>query len=130
MFILKSHMTSFSLHRLFREWLALLAVLAMVLGPLSVAVSRGLSAQERVNIAAGLTSLPICIPGDETGGLAAKTSVDCDHCLPSSGSDKITIILPENALTFEAKLFPADTEPSALLQQLRLPPATGPPILI
>jgi hypothetical protein len=127
---LKSFMTVLPFHRLFREWLALMAILAMVLAPLSVAVARGLSAQERVNIAAGLASPALCMPGDTSDGLSSKTSVTCDHCLPSSGSDKITFVLPENDLTFEAKLFAADTEPSSLLQQLQLPPATGPPILM
>jgi hypothetical protein len=114
--------------KLFREWMALLAVLAMVLGPLALLTSRSLAAQERVNVAAGLASLPICAPGDSIDGLAAKTGGGaCDHCMPAHGTAPVVIETQPGACAFAPAVFPADTGPSALLSQLRLPPATGPP---
>jgi hypothetical protein len=114
--------------RLLREWATLFAILAMVLGPLSLAVSRGLSAQERVNIAAGLASLPLCAPGDSADGFAAKTSGGaCEHCLVGSGATLPVSAFASVPLTFAGLLQSAKIEPSALLAQRRLPPATGPP---
>jgi hypothetical protein len=117
-----------SFHKLFREWMALFAILAMVLGPLALLTSRSLAAQERVNVAAGLASLPICAPGDSIDGLSAKTGGGaCDHCLPVLGAAPAMAQVQSGACAFAATVFPADTGPSALLRQLRLPPATGPP---
>jgi hypothetical protein len=120
-------MGSLSFKRLLREWVALLAILAMVLGPLSLAVSRGLSAQERVNVAAGLSSLKVCSPSASEDGLVAQSNIDCDHCLPASGSAKITANFPAPDTIFFADLIPAGEEASLLLLQRQLPPATGPP---
>jgi hypothetical protein len=115
-------------HKLFREWMALLAVLAMVLGPLALLTSRSLAAQERVNVAAGLASLPVCTPGDSIDGLAAKTGGGaCDHCMPAHGAAPAVIEVQPGACAFASTVFPANTGPSALLSQLVLPPATGPP---
>jgi hypothetical protein len=121
-------MFSITLHRLLREWVALFAILAMALGPLALATSRSLAAQQRVNLAAGLTTLPMCTPGDSIDGLNAKTGGGaCDHC--SSAAPAVVPSLISNAVPvlFCERLAPANTEPSALLAQLRLPPATGPP---
>jgi hypothetical protein len=127
---LKHVMFSLSFHRLLREWVALFAVLAMVLGPLALATSRSLAAQERVQLAAGLTALPMCTPGDSIDGLNAKTGGGaCDHC---SSAAPALVPLPANSAVvalFSACVAPANTAPSALLAQLRLPPATGPPAL-
>jgi hypothetical protein len=115
--------------KLFREWMALLAILAMALGPLALLTSRSLAAQDRVNVAAGLTSLPICAPGDSVDGLAAKTGGGvCDHCMPALGAAPALARITPSACPFAATIFPADTGPSALLSQIRLPPATGPPV--
>jgi hypothetical protein len=115
-------------HKLFREWMALLAILAMVLGPLALLTSRSLAAQERVNVAAGLASLPICVPGDSIDGLSAKTGGGvCDHCMPALGAAPAMALAQPGACAFASTVFPANTGPSALLSQLRLPPATGPP---
>ncbi|MFM9975184.1 MAG: hypothetical protein ACKVON_11530 [Beijerinckiaceae bacterium] len=114
--------------RLAHEWVILFAILAMVLGPLSLAVSRGLSAQERVNIAAGLASLPLCAPGDSADSLAAKTGAGtCDLCVAGAGAVPSSVASVSALLSFEQILPPLNMQPSALLSQLRLPPATGPP---
>jgi hypothetical protein len=123
-------MTSSSPHRLPRELLAMLAIFAMLLGPLATAVSRGLSAQERVNVAAGLVALPICVTVDNIDGLNSKSTPDCDHCLPATGSAKITVASFEMPLRFATILQPESGDPSALLARIQLPPATGPPVLI
>jgi hypothetical protein len=116
-------------HKLFREWMALLAVFAMVLGPLALLTSRSLAAQERVNMAAGLASLPICAPGDSIDGLSAKTGGGvCDHCTSALGTAPAIAMGQPDSCAFASTVFPADTGPSALLSQLRLPPATGPPV--
>ncbi len=115
--------------KLCREWIALVAILAMALGPLALLTSRSLAAQERVNVAAGLASLPVCAPGDSIDGLAAKTGGGaCDHCMPALGAAPANVSVQSSSLVFAATLFPTDTGPSALLSQLRLPPATGPPV--
>jgi hypothetical protein len=119
-----------TIHRILREFLAMLAILAMLLGPLATAVGRGLSAQERVNVAAGLVAMPLCVTADNTDGLNSKSTPDCDHCLPATGSAKITIASLEVTLRFAALLQPKMQDPSILLARLQLPPATGPPVLI
>ena len=96
---------------------------------MALLTSRSLGAQERVNVAAGLASLPVCAPGDSLDGLAAKTGGGiCDHCMPALGAAPAIAQVQPGACTFAAAIFPADTGPSALLSQLRLPPATGPPV--
>jgi hypothetical protein len=117
-----------SLARLIREWVALLAILAMALGPLALATSRGLSASERVAVAAGLASLPLCAPGDAMDAMAGKGAGPCDHCLPALEGAKPATSSALTDIRFASALLPADTAPSALLTQLRLPPATGPPV--
>jgi hypothetical protein len=115
-------------HKLLREWLALIAILAMALGPMALVTSRSLAAQERVNVAAGLAPLPICAPGDSIDGLSSKTGGSaCDHCLPAVGAAPALIAVKNVDGAYAQSTFPADTGPSALLAQLVLPPATGPP---
>ena len=123
-------MFSVSHQRLLREWVALVAFLAMVLGPLAVVTSRSLAAQERVHLAAGLISLSMCSAVDASDGQDKKLSVaTCDHCL--SASPTVFPVVQGNAssMFFSGYLVPGNTEPSAFLAQLRLPPATGPPSL-
>ena len=112
---------------LVREWAALLAIFAMALGPLALSVSRSLAAQERVAVAAGLASLPMCQPGETMDGMAGKTAHACDHCLPAHPAAPACPSVAVAPLSFVERLQPADTGPSSLLEQLRLPPATGPP---
>ncbi len=115
--------------KLLREWLALFAILAMTLGPLALATSRSLAAQDRVNVAAGIAPLPVCVPGDSIDGLSAKTGgALCDHCMPASGPAPASAASRPAPSTFADIAFPAGTGPSALLSQRRLPPATGPPV--
>jgi len=116
-----------ALIRLFREWAALLAVLAMSLGPLGLSVGRGLAAQEKIAIAAGLVAPAICQTSDELGGGTRHPLTACDHCLPALGAAPPCPAPITLHLLFAARTNPADTAPSALLAQLRLPPATGPP---
>ena len=108
--------------------MALLAILAMVLGPLALLTSRSLAAQERVNVAAGLASMPICAPGDSIDGLSAKTGGGaCDHCMPALGGSPPAVMIQPVDVAFAGTVFQANTGPSALLTLRTLPPATGPP---
>ena len=116
-------MSSQALARLFREWAALLAVLAMALGPLGSAVGRSLAAQDHVAVAAGLVAPLLCEPG----GLPAKPPSPCDHCTLGVGFTPPCPTAAAAPLVFAERLDPADTGPSALPARLRLPPATGPP---
>jgi hypothetical protein len=118
------------IQRLLREWVALMAIFAMVLGPLALATSRSLSAQERIHVAAGLAALPICIAGDTVDGLASKTGGgSCDHCLPIHGGMVPTLCSTGSDAVFagSAKL-PAKSL-AAFIAYHPLPPATGPPAL-
>ncbi len=116
------------IQRLLRECVALIALFAMVFGPLALATSRSLSAQERINIAAGLATLPICVPGDTLDGLASKTGGgSCDHCLPISGGIIPPLVVVEADIFFSGSLTLPDTRPSAFLAYNPLPPSTGPP---
>jgi hypothetical protein len=118
-----------ALSRLLREWVALVAILAMTLGPLALLTSRSLAAQERVDVAAGLAKLPLCMPGDGIDHLSAKTGGGaCDHCIPALGAAPPSLSVEGAPACFSQVLQPANTTPSALLAQLRLPPATGPPV--
>jgi hypothetical protein len=118
------------IQRLLREWAALAAVFAMVLGPLALATSRSLSAQERISIAAGLAALPVCIAGDTVDGLASKTGGgSCDHCLPTQGGT-VPELYPAAAdalFACAARLFAERLV--AFTAYHPLPPATGPPAL-
>ncbi len=112
-----------------REWVALVAILAMALGPLALVTSRSLAAQERINVAAGIAKLPLCMPGDGIDHLSAKTGGGaCDHCMPALGAAPPSLSVAGAPACFSEVLQPASTTPSALLAQLRLPPATGPPV--
>jgi hypothetical protein len=114
---------------LLREWVALVALLAMVLGPLAVGVSRSLAAQERVALASGITALPLCQPGDAldaTGGV--HTLASCDQCLPGlvgplPGGAPTSLLLAIHPPRFDL----ADVG-SAVRAATGLPPATGPPV--
>jgi hypothetical protein len=116
-----------ALHRLASEWVALIAILAFVLGPLSLAVSRGLSAEERVLVAAGLAPLPLCKPGDGIDDLNAKTGGGaCDHCTLSDGWQPVPPAVFEMAVAYSTARF-APVTPRGSPTTLSLPPSTGPP---
>jgi hypothetical protein len=118
-----------ALNRLLREWVVLVAILAMVLGPLALGVGRSLAAQERVNVAAGLVPLPLCQSGDAIDGLAAKTGGGaCDHCSAALNGPPVFAAAVSLNAVYANVLSPADTAPSTLLAQVSLPPATGPPV--
>jgi hypothetical protein len=121
----------FRTRTLIREWLVLLAIFAMVLGPLALAVSRSISAESRVQIAAGLKMLPICAPGDAADDLAAKTGGMCDHCLPGMGDGQpiVTVTLAGSS-TMVVTLKAIQSPPTAQRILFGLPPATGPPGLM
>jgi hypothetical protein len=86
-----------------------------------------LSAQERVNVAAGLVSLPLCAPGDRTEGLGAKNGMECDHCLPGSSAVPVLSSHPAAAMDFVGLLQSASQQSLSFLAPIGLPPATGPP---
>ncbi len=115
------------LRQFLREWAALLAVFAMVLAPLGTAVARGLTASDHVAVAAGLSPPPLCLPAEKAGARTEIPAHGCDHCLPVLTSATHCPSLTATAFRFSERLQPADTGPSALLEQLRLPPGTGPP---
>lgn len=115
------------LRQFFREWAVIMAVFAMVLAPLGAAVARGLTASHQIAIAAGLAPPPLCEPGEMKGALTGGPVHACDHCLPALSSAPPCFSAPALPIGFATRLQPADTGPSALLAQLRLPPATGPP---
>ncbi len=115
------------LRQFVREWAAILAVFAMVLAPLGTAVARGLTTSDRIAVAAGRIAPPLCIT-DPAAGLPANGALHaCDHCIPALSAAPPCPALIAIPLGFAERLQPADTGPSALLAQLRLPPATGPP---
>ncbi len=112
-----------------REWLALIAILAFVLGPLALGVSRSLGAQERVAIAAGLMALPLCQPGDAldaTGGTHALSS--CDQCLPGMAEPLLPTAAASLNVTLQPMRFVLADAATALRAATGLPPATGPPV--
>ena len=114
--------------KLLGEWVALVVILAMVLGPLALATSRGLEAQERIAIAAGLAELPICAPGDITDGLTGKQGIHaCDHCLPQS--DALPALLQDAPVRFIPRELQTRLQSGLVIAaQFSLPPATGPPV--
>jgi hypothetical protein len=115
------------LRQFFRDWMAILAVFAMVLAPLGSAVARSLATADHVALAAGLVPPPMCLP-DAASGLPASGPIHaCDHCLPALSPAPPCLLAAAVSFTFAERLQPADTGPSALLAQLRLPPSTGPP---
>jgi hypothetical protein len=116
-----------TLHRLARECVALLAVLAFMLGPLSLAVSRGLAAQERILVAAGLAPLPLCQAGDGIDDLNAKTGGGaCDHCILADAWQPTPCANTTLAVVYWAGGFAA-IKPRGSPITLALPPSTGPP---
>jgi hypothetical protein len=112
-----------------REWLALVAILIMLLGPLALGVSRGLGTQQRVAVAAGLSVLPVCAPGDALDGTKGTPSLaGCDHCLPCAGGPLPVLatlgLLLQSASVTTVQRRTHNADPAAT----GLPPATGPPI--
>ncbi|MGL4243609.1 MAG: hypothetical protein ACRCTI_21050 [Beijerinckiaceae bacterium] len=120
-------MSRMVIRRLLREWVALLAILAVVLGPLALATSRSLGAAEKIAIASGASPPALCLPGgpmhDAGGGTGAS---DCDHCtpvqpcVPASGGAAASFAIgaasgPKPAGAVCGSAFP------------RAPPARGPP---
>jgi hypothetical protein len=113
--------------RLLREWAALIAVLAMALGPLALAASRSLGAAERIAVSSGAPPLTLCFPGG-TGeeGDRHSGAADCDHCAP---------VQPFALSAAESDIFPSPAAATAgatgtTLQVAafpRAPPARGPP---
>jgi hypothetical protein len=119
-------MHSGAFRKLLREWAALVAVLALVLGPLALGVGRSLGAAEKVAIAAGMKPPALCLPGGGDGGSGAG-GPDCDHCTtlqpcapPLPGDASVKIRMAEGAL------FP--TTVGTLSAFPRAPPARGPPL--
>jgi hypothetical protein len=119
-------MSGVALKRLLREWAALIAVLAMVLGPLAMIVVRSHGASGKVAIAAGLKPLALCLPGGMAGGTGGEPMADCDHCMPAQ------IIALAQPFTASSAPLPARTT-LARPQDIRIaafpraPPARGPP---
>ncbi len=112
------------LFRLLREWAALLAVLAMALGPLALATSRSIGAAEKVmTAAAGLKPAALCLPGGDAGG---PMGPECDHCTPPQ---PLAPASPATSATPAAYAADAADPPASgqLAAFPRAPPARGPP---
>jgi hypothetical protein len=122
-------MQGISLQRLFHEWMALIAILAMLLGPLALGVYRSLATQDRIVIAAGLNSLPLCQPGGELDGASgAHTLSSCDHCLPGMAGPLPVMPISHSHWHVAMTRFNVIDVAAALRAATGLPPATGPPI--
>jgi hypothetical protein len=119
-------MSDKTLQRLLREWAALVAILAMALGPLALAVSRSHGASDRIAIAAGLKPIALCLPGGLAGGDSGEPIADCGHCTPPQG---FMLALPERALSPPPPIRMAFAQPPASRTAAfpRAPPARGPP---
>jgi hypothetical protein len=118
-------MSNRDLHRLVRDWAALLAVLAFVLGPLALGVSRSLGAGEKVAIAAGFKPPSLCLPvgPDGNGG----GGPDCDHCTALQSF----VLIAEGAgpaVLFEGTQAGSEQPPLHAVAFPRAPPARGPPV--
>jgi hypothetical protein len=114
---------------LLREWVVLVALLAMMIGPLAVGVSRSLAAQERVAIASGITALPLCQSGDAlnaAGGVHTLSS--CDQCLPGMVGPLPSGTPTSLPLAIHPMRFDLADVGSAVRAATGLPPATGPPV--
>ncbi len=119
-------MHSGAFRKLLREWAALVAALALVLGPLALGVSRSLGAAEKVAVAAGVKPPALCLPGGSDGGPGGG-GPDCDHCttlqpfaLAAPGGDGVS-----------ARITTASVPPPGaghVVAFPRAPPARGPPL--
>jgi hypothetical protein len=118
-----------SFKSLMHEWLALVAILAMVLGPLALGVSRSLATHKRVAIAAGLSAMPLCQAGDAldaTGG--PHTLSSCDQCLPGMAGPLPALHTTLSLCITGTERFASVDASNALRAATGLPPATGPPV--
>lgn len=115
------------LTKLLREWAALLAVFALVLGPLALTVSRSLGTAEKVAIASGAKPFALCMPGggstDPTKPLAKPA---CDHCTAACSS-LLPPIPPTTALRLAEVVTFVPEAHRDLRAFPRAPPARGPP---
>jgi hypothetical protein len=111
--------------RLLREWAALIAVLALVLGPLALSVNRGLGASDKVALASGAKPFALCLPGGADPEKPAG-GVDCDHCTAAHG---FMACAPgaTAGLRLQTALSAGPETGLALRPLPRAPPARGPP---
>jgi hypothetical protein len=117
-------MSGSALKRLLREWAALLAVLALALGPLALATSRSLGAAEKIATASGMKPLALCLPGGLSGEQAHDA--DCGHCTPAQA---FCLAGPAVVQGVALSASSASVAPSQVLISgfPRAPPARGPP---
>jgi hypothetical protein len=115
-----------ALKRLLREWAALIAVLAFVLGPLALGVQRSLGALDNVAMASGAKPLALCLPVMPDADPSSGGGPDCDHCTPAQTFGLATPIdgvgtrrLPTDA--------PWAAKSIRVASFARAPPARGPP---
>jgi hypothetical protein len=120
-------MTFRDLQRLLRECATLVAVLAMVLGPLALAASRGHGAAEMVAAASGTKPLALCLPGSPDTAPADTGSGDqCDHCI--AGQAFVPPMAGGVARPFRSAAAAISVASTSLLAAFpRAPPARGPP---
>jgi hypothetical protein len=125
-------MSGIALRKLLREWAAMIAVLAMALGPLALAASRSLGAADRIAAASGVQPLALCLPGAADAGAAeadpagAPHGQDCDHCTPAQHAVQDSPEpqgLPARAATAAGP----SSSPIRMAAFPRAPPARGPP---
>jgi hypothetical protein len=125
-------MTFRDLQRLLRECATLVALLAMVLGPLALAASRGHGAAEMVAAASGTKPLALCLPGSPDTGPADSAPADtgsgdqCDHCI--AGQAFVPPMAGGVARPFRSAAAAVSVASTSLLAAFpRAPPARGPP---
>jgi hypothetical protein len=111
--------------RLLREWAALIAVLALVLGPLALSVNRGLGASDSIAVASGTKPFTLCLPGGADPDQPAG-GFDCDHCTAAHAFLACAPAATAGLRLKVAHWTGAETQ-LALRPFPRAPPARGPP---
>jgi hypothetical protein len=117
-------MSNPALTRLLREWAALVAVLALVLGPLASGISRSLGTTDQIAIASGAKPFALCMPGGE--GADPAGGPDCNHCTAAMGFFLTGPVLAKSE-SLDVGLAMATDDSSKLRPFPRAPPARGTP---
>jgi hypothetical protein len=115
-----------ALKHLLREWAALIAVLALVLGPLALGVQRSLGTTDKIAIASGVKPLALCLPGMPDSDPSSGGGPDCDHCT-SAQTFALAMLVDGTGTrgTRSNEVVPVTS--THIARSARAPPARGPP---
>lgn len=114
------------LKRLLREWAALVAVLALVLGPLALGVQRSLGTSDRIVLASGAKPLALCLPSMPNADPSSGGGQSCDHC--TAAQPCVIPALANGVATQSAQSnYIAPVSGVHVAPPARAPPARGPP---